>query len=232
MTTYVFMALDQLVRSDQTKSINAFSKIVSEELGISLSAARRHIMEALLKDNAKEHIEAYKLGEINTQEFKQKLSHQLAISERSDFENAWNVMCDIDNTQDAFTLFKIQEYTPINFYFVSSTNQLQFDHITNQLNRLLSHYNKPSMAENPELTFVNSFTEHELDKSSLADLAVKRDNLDQVTNHIILLHQSFDCKELGIENARCTEGNYTGFLNCFTSHFDILNPSQECVSYF
>lgn len=204
MTEHVYLIpLGNLVSSDLTKSVAAFSNILANESYFPYLTTAR-IYSALLIDKVYyKTIDSYKLGEINTSEFKDKISYQLGIKQSDKFESAWNAMCELtEEAKENITIFfQHQQKEKFKISIISATNPLQYNYLISELNKELTENNLLEISKNPNVYIKTSFEEHNLSLSELAKLAIKENSWDSDDYHIISCDNRLTKESLMLDKA-------------------------------
>lgn len=202
-----FVSLGELVKSDITKSVAAFRDLLAKESYFPYFFTTAKIYSALYMDKAYyKTIDSYKLGEIDTSEFRARISDQLGIKDIPEIETAWNAMCEL--TEEAkeriFNFFEHQATEHFKLCIVSATNPLQYNYVVDQINQKLTADNLLSIIGNARVVIKTSFEEHNLSLVELAKTAIAENNWDSSSYHLISYDSGLTVENLMLENAKFT----------------------------
>lgn len=201
-----FVSLGELVKSDITKSIYAFSDLLAKESSFPYFTTARVAGSFAIDYVYYKTIDSYKLGKIDTNEFKVRISEQLGIKNSPEIETAWNAMCEL--TEEAkeiiFEFFEHQATEHFKLCIVSSTNPLQYNYVVDQINIKLKADNLLSIIGNSRVVIKTSFEEHNLLLPELAKTAIVENNWDSTKYHIISYDSRLTEENLMLENAKFT----------------------------
>jgi hypothetical protein len=203
MTNIYVLSLGQLVESQESKSVQAFSEILQEQKGYSSFWALGIVYKELLIDKIYHHtIDSYLVGNITTDEFKVKLSSQLGIKETDKFCLAWNAMCEFseETLKKIDNIISLQNKVHFEVQIVSTTNPMQFYFIQENLDK------------NLDAQFTHSFEEGEKSLTELTKISIARNALDIIGNNIILVHRAIKCEDLDLDYAHCSSILQQDFL--------------------
>lgn len=198
-----FVSLGGFAKTDVTKSVTAFSNLLAKESYFPYFTEAR-VYGALLMDKIYyKTIDSYKLGKIDTIEFKDKISYQLGVENGPEIESAWNAMCELtkEAKEDIYNLFQHQQTEHFKLCLVSSTNPLQYNYVVDQINKELTSDNLLKITGNARVVIKTSFEENTLSISELAKIAIKENNWDSAKYHIISYHSGFTKENLGLKEA-------------------------------
>lgn len=201
-----FISLGELVKSDITKSITAFSNLLAKESYFPYFTEAR-VYGALYMDKIYyKTIDSYKLGEIDTNEFKVRISEQLGIKNNLEIETAWNAMCELteQSKQTIFDFFEHQATEHFKLCIISSTNPLQYNYAIEQINKELTGDNLLSIIGNARVVIKTSFEENTLSLPELAKTAIAENNWDSNSYHLISYDSRLTAENLMLENAKFT----------------------------
>lgn len=224
MTEHVYLIpLGSLVSSNLTKSVAAFSNILANESYFPYLATAR-IYSALLIDKVYyKTIDSYKLGEINTSEFKDKISYQLGIKKSDKIESAWNAMCELtEEAKENITIFfQHQQTEKFKISIISATNPLQYNYLISELNKELTENNLLEISKNPNVYIKTSFEEHNLSLSELAKLAIKENGWDSDDYHITSYDNRLTKESLMLDNAWFTYDKEYNWMSGLEANNDL-----------
>ena len=202
---YIF-SLGQLAASNLTKSVAAFSAVLEKESNFPFFTTTR-IYASLAADQIYyKTIDNYKLGNINSDEFKTRISNQLGIKESDEFENAWNSMCELtpEASKKIVNVFALQQKEHFKLCIVSATNPLQYDYTIKSINVQLEKLDLQHIDENPNVKIVTSFKENTLSLPELARVAIQKNGWDSDEYNIISFDNRLTQESLMLKNANFT----------------------------
>ncbi len=211
-----FISLGGLIKSDITKSVAAFSDLLAKESYFPYFTEAR-VYSALLMDKAYyKTIDSYKLGKIDTNEFKAKISYQLGIKNGPEIETAWNSMCELtkEAKERIFEFSESQATEHFKICLVSATNPLHYNYVIDQINKDLTRDNLLKITENARVVIKTSFEENTLSISELAKIAIEENNWDSSTYNLT----SYDSR-LTAENLMLKEAEFSYDENQFWMTF-------------
>lgn len=203
MTINVYLfSLGGLVKSDMNKSIKAFSNLVAKESSLPYFSTVWVYYSLFMDTSYYKTIDNYKLGKINSDEFKSKISSQLGIKESNEFESAWNAMCELTpEAAEKIVRILTQQQERFKLGIMSATNPLQYDYIISSVNKKLKDANLPNIDDNHGVTVVTSFEEHNLQLLELAKMAIQENGWDDHEYNIISLDSRITKDSLMLEYA-------------------------------
>lgn len=215
MATPVYITpLGYLIKPNINKSIKAFSDLIANNYYFPSLA----IKFFLFIDYAYYRtIDNYKLGNINTEEFRSKIAYQLGIEKSTKIDSAWNAMCELspETLHNIAKIFQLQQKEGYKIVIISATNPLQYNYVSAGINQELKDSGCVDLELNPDISIATSFTKHTLDLNKLAEIAIKNKKWNSSEYNII----SFDSRIT--EDALSLEGLSYSFSKGFEDFYDL-----------
>lgn len=201
-----FISLGEFSKTDITKSVSAFSDLLEKESSFPYLTKARVASSLFMDKVYYKTIDSYKLGDIDTSEFKARISDQLGVKNSPEIETAWNAMCELTEEAkvDIFNFFQHQQIEQFKLCIVSSTNTLQYNYVINEINEDLIEDNLLGVLANPNIVIKTSFEEHSLSLAELAKIAIAENNWDSSDYHLISYDSRLTAENLMLENAKFT----------------------------
>lgn len=184
MNTYM-MSLGQLVNSDTSKSINAFSALLPTGSFYSYFGTWWIKLSLLIDKIWYKTIDNYKLGNIKTEDFRKQISKQLGIKPTDEqFDAAWNAMSVIseETSTDIVDLIRTQKNC-FNISIISATNELHIDYITSEIDKVLVTNGLPKLHENDKFRITTSCAEKTLSLKKLTQKTMSNIEFDDGANY-------------------------------------------------
>ena len=198
-----FMSLGGFTKTDLSKSVAAFGNLLTKKSSFPYFAEERIYLSLAIDKVYYKTIDSYKLGEIDTSEFKARISDQLGIKNSPEIEAAWNTLCELpeEAKESISNFFQHQQTEQLKLCIVSATNPLQYNYVISEINKDLIRDNLLKITENPKIIIKTSFEEHNLALSELAKIAIAENNWDSSGYNIVSYDSRLTAENLMLENA-------------------------------
>ncbi|MCD6034737.1 MAG: hypothetical protein K0R63_478 [Rickettsiales bacterium] len=199
----VLVSLGQIVQSDLSKSVDAFTQALGGGFFDSLK-----VKAALLWDSSPfgpNTIDNGKKGNLTDAQFRAAINAQLGSAlDDATFDRCWNAMCDTITDEVAKQLKEAEQFAKekgIEFAVPSATNPIQFNFIKQALTDKAI-----TLLDNAHvITSYEGAGKGQLNQKELAKIAVTDKGYDVAGTRIITLNRGYQVAvDLGVQNAGVT----------------------------